>query len=80
MTADEVKSSIQVVLSIPDEKISTVILENGGSQKLADKNDCPQSQFGHLFINFFIPKPLHFILRSLLCCLIGFGLNPTNPT
>ncbi len=37
MNADEIRSAIEVVIRIADEKIVQVVLENGGSRKLAEK-------------------------------------------
>lgn len=37
MSADEVEQSIMVVVRIPDEQIRQLILDNGGSQQLAEK-------------------------------------------
>lgn len=37
MSPDEIEQSIMVVLRIPDERIRQVIIDNGGSDKLAEK-------------------------------------------
>ena len=37
MTSEEIKQAIMVVVQIPDEQIRQVIINNGGSQALAEK-------------------------------------------